>query len=93
MRSNCARGTSSSGRCSCGISLGNCLLPGATSAWPTHVFGPGLGILSLLFIALAIAQTIKTWSDDLVEGRRQVRAFVVTAAAGFGTLNAAVQLH
>jgi AraC-like DNA-binding protein len=75
-----------------GVSLGNCLSPSGTSVWPTHIFGPALGILSLVFIALAIAQTIKTWSDDLVEGRRQVRAFVVIAAAGFGVLNAAVQL-
>jgi AraC-like DNA-binding protein len=74
------------------VSLVNCLLAGASMEWPSHLVGAGLNILSLFFIALAIAQTIATWSGDLVEGRRQLRVFVVTAAAAYGVFTALLQL-
>jgi AraC-like DNA-binding protein len=74
-----------------GVSFANCLLAGASMTWP-YLIGAGLNILSLAFIALAIAQTIATWSGDLVEGRRRLRAFVVTVAAAYGVFNALSQL-
>ncbi len=75
-----------------GISFANCFLAGASMTWPAYLIGAGLNILSLAFIALAIAQTIATWSGDLVEGRRRLRAFVVTVAAVYGVFNALLQL-
>ena len=38
-----------------------------------------VNLLALGFIVLAVAQTIASWSSDLVEGRRRVRIFIVSA--------------
>jgi AraC-like DNA-binding protein len=51
-----------------------------------------VNLLVLIFIALAVMQTVSNWSADLVEGRRRVRVFIVTAAAFYGGLNALVQI-
>jgi AraC-like DNA-binding protein len=51
-----------------------------------------VNLLALGFIALAVAQTITSWSADLVEGRRRVRVFIVGAAAMYGGLNALLQI-
>ncbi len=51
-----------------------------------------VNLLALGFIVLAVAQTISTWSADLVEGRRRVRVFIVSAAALYGGLNAVLQI-
>ncbi|MDE5456277.1 helix-turn-helix domain-containing protein [Bradyrhizobium sp. CSA112] len=51
-----------------------------------------INLLVLGFIALAVAQTIASWSSDLVEGRRRVRAFIVSAVALYGGLNAVLQI-
>lgn len=75
-----------------GISFVNCLFAGAGMVWPSHLVGAGLSILALIFIALAIIQTLATWSGDLVEGRRMLRAFVVTVAAAYGVFSALTQL-
>lgn len=75
-----------------GFSLANCLLGGASMTWLTHLVGAGLNVLSLGFVALAVAQTVATWSGDLVEGRRTLRAFVVTAAAACAVFTALSQL-
>jgi AraC-like DNA-binding protein len=48
-------------------------------------------LLALGFIALALAQTVRSWSADLVEGRRRLRAFVVAAALIYGGANALLQ--
>lgn len=48
--------------------------------------------LALGFIALAVWQTLKSWSADLVEGRRRVRVFIVGATAFYGGINAALQI-
>jgi AraC-like DNA-binding protein len=49
-------------------------------------------LLALGFIALALLQTVGSWSVDLVEGRRRVRAFIVLAAALYGGVNAILQI-
>lgn len=49
-------------------------------------------LIVLGFIALAVAQTINSWSADLVERRRRVRVFIVSAAALYGGLNAVLQI-
>jgi AraC-like DNA-binding protein len=51
-----------------------------------------INLLALGFIILAVAQTIASWSSDLVEGRRRVRVFIVSAAALYGGLNAVLQI-
>jgi len=51
-----------------------------------------INLLVLGFIALAVGQTVASWSADLVEGRRRVRVFIVVAAALYGGVNAILQL-
>jgi AraC-like DNA-binding protein len=51
-----------------------------------------INLISLGFIILAVAQTIFSWSSDLVERRRGVRVFIVGAAAVYGGLNAILQI-
>jgi AraC-like DNA-binding protein len=51
-----------------------------------------VNLLALGFIGLAIAQTVASWSADLVEGRRRVRVFIVSAAALYGGVNAVLQI-
>src|SRR5882724_10424898 len=51
-----------------------------------------VNLLALSFIVLAVGQTIASWSADLVEGRRRLRVFIVTAAALYGGLNAILQI-
>ncbi|MEH2576448.1 AraC-like DNA-binding protein [Bradyrhizobium sp. AZCC 1577] len=51
-----------------------------------------VNILALGFIVLAVVQTVASWSADLVEGRRRIRVFIVSAAALYGGLNAVLQI-
>jgi AraC-like DNA-binding protein len=51
-----------------------------------------INLLVLAFTALAVIQTISSWSADLVEGRRRIRVFIVCAAALYGGLNAVLQI-
>lgn len=51
-----------------------------------------INLLVLGFIALAVVQTVTSWSVDLVEERRRVRVFIVVAAALYGGLNAILHL-
>jgi AraC-like DNA-binding protein len=51
-----------------------------------------INLLALGFIALAVGQTISSWTADLIEGRRRLRVFIVTAAALYGGLNAVLQI-
>jgi AraC-like DNA-binding protein len=51
-----------------------------------------INLLVLGFIALAVTQTVASWSTDLVEGRRRVRLFIVVASALYGGGNAILHL-
>jgi AraC-like DNA-binding protein len=51
-----------------------------------------INLLALGFIALALGQALLSWPADLVEGRRRLRIFIVTAAALYGGLNAILQI-
>jgi len=51
-----------------------------------------VNLLVLGFVALAVIQSVSNWSADLVEGRRRVRVFIVTAAALYGGLNALLRI-
>jgi len=51
-----------------------------------------INLLALGFIALAVWQTIASWSQDLVERRRRLRLFIIGAAALYGGINAMLQI-
>jgi AraC-like DNA-binding protein len=51
-----------------------------------------VNLIALCFIVLAIAQTITSWSTDLVERRRNVRIFIVSAALLYGGVNVLLQI-
>ena len=51
-----------------------------------------VNLIALGFIVLAVAQTVTSWSADLVEGRRRLRVFIVAAVALYGGLNAILQM-
>jgi AraC-like DNA-binding protein len=51
-----------------------------------------VNLLVLGFIALAVVQTVSSWSADLVEERRRLRLFIVIAAALYGGANAVLQI-
>ncbi|MBH5385848.1 AraC family transcriptional regulator [Bradyrhizobium diversitatis] len=72
------------------FSLVGCLwiAPGGNMRFPVIA----VDLIVLGFIALAVAQTIASWSADLVERRRNVRVFIVCAAALYGGLNALLQI-
>jgi len=72
------------------FSFVNCL-------WLVPLYGArfaivAINLIALGFIGLALAQTVVSWPADLVEGRRRVRVFIVSAAALYGGLNAILQI-
>jgi AraC-like DNA-binding protein len=72
------------------FSFVNCIwLAPASGVRPSVI---AINLLALGFIVLAVAQTITSWSSDLVERRRSVRVFIVGAAALYGGLNAVLQI-
>ncbi|WGS20653.1 MULTISPECIES: helix-turn-helix domain-containing protein [unclassified Bradyrhizobium] len=72
------------------FSLANCLwiAPGGHA----RLAIVAVNLIVLAFIALAVAQTISSWSVDLVERRRRVRVFIVASASLYGGLNALLQI-
>jgi AraC-like DNA-binding protein len=70
----------------------NCALLAPSAGGNTRLAVIAINLLVLGFIALAVAQTIASWSADLVEERRRVRVFIVAAAALYGGLNAILHL-
>ncbi|MGC2777348.1 MAG: helix-turn-helix domain-containing protein [Bradyrhizobium sp.] len=73
-----------------GFSLTSCLVLGPAGHARLVIVANNL--LALGFVGLTLAQTIRSWSADLVEGRRRVRAFVVIAATAYGGVNALLQI-
>jgi AraC-like DNA-binding protein len=73
-----------------GFSFINCLW--IAPAGHAHLSIVAINMLALSFIGLAIAQMVASWSADLVERRRGVRVFVVTATALYGGANALAQM-
>src|SRR5215471_5689342 len=72
------------------FSFVNCLW--IAPAGGTRLAIVAINLLALGFIALALVQTLASWSADLVEGRRRLRLFIVTAAALYGGMNAILQI-
>jgi AraC-like DNA-binding protein len=73
-----------------GFSLVNCLWIAPSGYARLSVVTSNL--ITLAFIALALVQTAASWSADLVERRRRVRAFIVCSAALYGGSNALLQI-
>ncbi|CCE03676.1 helix-turn-helix domain-containing protein [Bradyrhizobium sp. STM 3809] len=73
-----------------GFSLLSCLVLGP--AGHARLVIVANNVLALGFVGLALVQTVRSWSADLVEGRRRVRAFVVIAALAYGGVNALLQI-
>ena len=57
-----------------------------------HFSIAAINLIALGFMVFAVAQTVSSWSADLVEGRRHLRVFIVSASALYGGLNAVLQL-
>jgi AraC-like DNA-binding protein len=47
---------------------------------------------SFVFAGLAVVPTLTTWRDDLLEGRRRLRLFIVIASATYTAMTAAAHL-
>ena len=75
-----------------GFSFVNCAWIAPVSAGNVRFSIIAINLLVLGFIALAVGQTIASWSADLVEGRRRLRVFIVSAAALYGGINAVLQM-
>jgi AraC-like DNA-binding protein len=74
------------------LSLTNCLVLVPAQILDPRIFAIAISVISLLFVALAVAQTIASWSADLVEARRSLRVFVVVAAAAYAGFNAMAEI-
>jgi AraC-like DNA-binding protein len=74
------------------FSFVNCLWIAPATGGSARLSIITINLIALGFIALAVAQTIASWSSDLVERRRGVRVFIVGAAALYGGLNAILQI-
>ena len=74
-----------------GLSLTNCLVLVPERMLDPRIFAIVMSVISLGFVALAVAQTVASWSADLVEERRRLRVFVVVATALYVGFNAVAQ--
>jgi AraC-like DNA-binding protein len=74
------------------LSLVNCLVLVPAQTLDPRVFAIAISVIALVFVALAVGQTIASWSTDLVEERRRLRIFVVVATAIYAVGNAMLQL-
>src|SRR5712664_3098315 len=75
-----------------GFSFINCAWIAPASAGNVRFSIVAINLLVLGFIALSVGQTIASWPADLVEGRRRLRVFIVSAAALYGGTNAILQM-
>lgn len=73
-------------------SLFNCFWLAPLHAAGANIAAPALSLIALGFIALAVIQTISSWSADLVEGRRRLRVLIVASSAIYGAVNTVLQL-
>ncbi|MDR3464693.1 MAG: helix-turn-helix domain-containing protein [Xanthobacteraceae bacterium] len=74
------------------LSLLNCVVIAPADGARGNWLGLALSLAALGFIALAVGQSLQSWSADLVEGRRLLRLFIVGAAAVDGGVNSLLQL-
>jgi AraC-like DNA-binding protein len=74
------------------FSFVNCMWIAPATGGGVRLSITAINLIALGFIALAVTQTVASWSSDLVERRRGVRVFIVGAAALYGGLNAVLQI-
>jgi AraC-like DNA-binding protein len=74
------------------LSLVNCLVLVPAQILDPRIFAIALSLISLSFVALAVGQTIASWSTDLVEERRRLRVFVVVVTALYAGFDAVLEL-
>jgi AraC-like DNA-binding protein len=74
------------------LSLINCLVLVPAQTLDPRIFAVAISVISLGFVALAVSQTIASWSSDLVEDRRRLRMFVVVTTSIYAGFNAVLQL-
>ena len=74
------------------FSFVNCMWIAPASSGNLRLSIIAINLVAIAFIVMAVAQTIASWSSDLVEGRRRVRVFIVGAAAVYGGINAVLQI-
>ncbi len=74
------------------FSFVNCMWIAPAPGGSVRISIIAINLLALGFIALAVAQTIASWSSDLVERRRRIRVFIVSSAALYGGINAVLQI-
>jgi AraC-like DNA-binding protein len=74
------------------FSFVNCLWIAPASGGNLRLSIIAINLIALGFIALAVIQTVSSWSADLVERRRRVRVFIVGASALYGGINAVLQI-
>jgi AraC-like DNA-binding protein len=64
-----------------GIGALNCLIVGPQHLTAAPAMGLFMGLMPVAWALLAIAQSLATWREDLVEGRRQLRTLIVATTA------------
>ena len=74
------------------LSLVDCLVLVPARSLDPRIFAVVISAITLAFVALALGQTVASWSTDLVEERRRLRVFVVVATAVYAGGNAVLQL-
>jgi AraC-like DNA-binding protein len=68
------------------------VLGGVECVAGSRILSIALTSSSLLFAVLAVVPTLTTWRDDLLEGRRRLRLFIVIASATYSALTAFANL-
>ncbi|MEP7296013.1 MAG: AraC family transcriptional regulator [Burkholderiales bacterium] len=61
----------------------NCLMIVPQHAALGPAFGAFMGLMPVAWAVLAIAQSLASWREDLVEGRRRLRTLIVGATAAY----------
>jgi AraC-like DNA-binding protein len=74
------------------LSLVNCLVLVPAQTLDPLIFAIAISVISLGFVALAVGQTVASWSTDLVEERRWLRVFIVVVTAIYAAVNTVLQL-
>jgi AraC-like DNA-binding protein len=70
----------------------NCFVFAPLKLWIAVPTGIALTLATAVFAVSAVARSLSTWRDDLVEGRRRMRMMLVGAAAAYGILLTLVAL-
>lgn len=76
-----------------GLSLANCTLAATAGAWPLRELTVGVQrAVPLLFAVLAAQAAATCWRDDLVEGRRRLRVFILVTGVAYTLVMLAARL-